>query len=206
MKPCYRADALLSAHLEDEISPAESRFLTEHLETCARCRRQRNEMKSLLATLSTLPRVETSPEFTSRVLARTAGLEPVGIEAPGVLVLPSRRPLWAVPLAAAAAALITVGILQSGRGPTPPTETAATSSPVAKAPEPTSIPSALPASSAGEPPPVESLGPQQEGTSLGMARDAYVLEDYELREPTDGGSPILTRASAKGGAQVVVTF
>jgi anti-sigma factor RsiW len=206
MKPCDRVDSLLSAHLEHETSAAEARFLEDHLESCSRCRRQVSEMKRLLTTLSALPRVETSPDFTQRVMARAGGLEPAGLEAPGVLVLPSRRPAWAVPLAAAAAlALVTLTVLQFGRTPTAPVETAQNTSPMAGQPEPTAI-QPSPTVPAVAPPQVESLGPQADATSLGMARDAYVLEDYELREPADGGSPVLTRAAAKGDAQVVVTF
>jgi anti-sigma factor RsiW len=207
MKPCDRVDSLLSAHLEHETSPAEARFLDDHLQRCSRCRRQVSEMGGLMKTLSALPRVKTAPDFTQRVIARTVGLEPAGLDAPGILVLPSRRPAWALPLAAAAAlALISVTVLQLGRTPTAPVETAQNASPMAGAPEPAAIPSNEPALPAVAPPQVKSLGSQGEATSLGMARDAYVLEDYELREPTDGGAPVLTRASAKGDAQVVVTF
>jgi len=39
MNPCERTDSLLSFFLDDELSPAERRFVEGHLTACPRCRR-----------------------------------------------------------------------------------------------------------------------------------------------------------------------
>ena len=60
MKPCDRLDTLLSAYLETETSPAETRFVDGHMAACARCRKQVEDISRLIEQLSTLPRIQTS--------------------------------------------------------------------------------------------------------------------------------------------------
>jgi anti-sigma factor RsiW len=208
MTHCDRVDALLSAYIEQDTSPAETRFVDGHLTLCPRCRQQLDEMRTLLARLSQLPRVETSADFTERVIARTTGLEPAGLEEPVLIELPSRRPVWAVPLAAAAAlALVIVTVTRLTVGTAPSPETAQTPSPSA----PTLVQVSQP--EVDGPPEVTDLTnlhpelkKEGEGVSIGMVRDSYVLDAYELREPAGGGNLTLTRVSAEPGTRVVVTF
>jgi anti-sigma factor RsiW len=199
MKPCERVDNLLSAYLENETSTAETRFVDNHVSQCARCRPQLGELTTLLTQLSDLPKVRTREGFTAKVLARTAGLAPVGMEVPEVVVLPSRRPAWVVPLAAAAAfAIVALGIVQAQRewgsqNEIAQIEPATNLSPLEGVAA--DAPGAEEETGPIEVPEILSLGPD-DGKSLGMARDAYVLEAFELREPAGGGDPILTRVSA----------
>jgi anti-sigma factor RsiW len=202
MKVCEHVDSLLSAYLENEVSPAESRFLEDHLASCSRCRDQKTELRSLLTRLHSLPRVETSTDFTRRVLDRTVGLEPVGIDFKEARSRGRYRPAWAVPMAAAAAiAVLVIGVSQM-RSP-------GDSGPMAQN-DPGTVPSggtftlpaeqqAVPVTQPGE---VVSMGAEKDGEWL----DAYVLEDYELRAPAGGGTPTLTRVSSDTESKVVVTF
>lgn len=211
MNHCDHVDSLLSAYVEGEASPAETRFIDGHLALCTRCRSQLHEMRSLLHLLSETPRVTVGPDFTERVLARTRDREPAGLDEPVVIPLPAPRSMWAVPLAAAAAlALVLLATTQLGPRTAGDTELVAqgvvgTSS----APTGTEAAPSLPLF-----PEVDELTnyipelDQTEGEvqSLGTARDAYVLEAYELRTPAGGSEPVLTRVSAGSGDKVVVTF
>ncbi len=220
MNPCDRVDSFLSAYLESETSPAETRFLEGHLTACSRCRSQLEGLRRTLGALASLPRVETSPEFTARVLAEVRGLGAAGLEEPVVAIHSRRRAWWdlppvaAVPLAAAAAlAVVLLGTgplsrtpagLTAGRGPAVQAsdlkaEIAARTAAdrTAEAPE-----SELMAAKSTTPPPVASLPDLHPGLageaagaveSLGMAADSYALEDWMLREPAGGGDPVLTR-------------
>jgi hypothetical protein len=221
MKPCQRADSLLSAFIEGEASPAEARFLETHLTSCPRCRRQRAELETLLSRLRSLPRVETSSEFTDKVLARTAGMEPVGADVGAVVPLTPRYPSWAVPLAAAAAVVILVwGAIQLRPvGPEPEmaqtqTQTQILPEPRTTSPPPTVLDASEPSAPAGDPTPSGPVAGEESyqgiyytlGADRGEWLDAYALEDYELRQPAGGGSPTLTRVSGQADSRVLVTF
>lgn len=208
MKPCERTDSLLSAYLEGETSPAETRFLDSHLASCPRCRDQKAAMETLLSRLHTLPRVDVSPGFTERVLARTAGLEPAGVESrPAVIPIRSRWS-WSVPMAAAAALLVVVwGVNQMRTRSGPAPEIAQqTTPPPAVMPTPEAPPASPPATANPDATPqVERMqGADNDGEWLDG--DVYVLENFELRQPAGGGSPTLTRASGAAKDRVVVTF
>lgn len=208
MTHCDRVDALLSAYVEQETSPAETRFVDGHLTLCPRCRLQLDEMRSLLARLSQLPKVEASAGFTERVLAQTTGLEPAGLEEPVLIELPSTRPVWAVPLAAAAGlALVIFTVARFAVGPEATKTPSPSTTTVAQQPYPGSETSAPP-----EVRDLTTLHPglenevEGEAVPIGMVRDSYVLDAYELREPAGGGNLTLTRVSAEPGTRVVVTF
>jgi len=211
MNPCERLDSLLSAFLENEASPAEVRFVEDHLIRCTRCREQVAATRSLLDRLHHLPARPVSEGFTDRVLVRIRGTDPAGLEAPpAVLRLPSRPsvPAWTVPLAAAAAlaiALLGLPQLRPGHAPAPMTQ-----APSAQAPL-NGIASNQPATGGANgtqvpPPEVMTLGPSQEQVPVGMVRDAYVLEAYELREPAGGGGPVVTPVRADENSRVMVAF
>jgi anti-sigma factor RsiW len=200
-------ESLFSAYLEEESSPAETRFLEGHLTACPRCRQGLEEMRSVLSSLSRLPRVAASDDFTARVLARTRGLAPAGLEEPMVIELPVtwwRRA--AVPMAAAAAlALVVFGVSRIDFGERTSPSTQALDRVVDAAEEQALADAGRPVSP--EVQTIEGLsGVPGEGQPLGMARDAYLLENYILKEPAGGGIPTLTRAGATPRDQVLVTF
>ena len=215
MNTCQRIDSLVSAYLEHEASPAEVRFVDEHLPTCTRCRSQLREVSLVMEEVGRLPRVEARPEFTDEVLVRTRGLRPVALEArePWIIVprFTGRRVLqWGVALAAAAALVMALISLQvthrSDEAQTASHEI--TTQPTHPAP---AVTTALPGSSQtpvqtpAQPPEVMHYG-KGEGQSLGMARDSYAVGTYELRTPREGGTPILTPVASRPDAPVVVTF
>lgn len=221
MKPCDRVDSLLSAYLDHEASPAEIRIVEDHLETCPRCRACVRDVAALLPRLSRLPRVAVSDRFTSRVLAEVKGLPVPDFDEPSVPRLRPRVAAWGFPLAAAAAlALVTVTVLRVWVGPASDTSlaergTVSPASSVEKALEHSGAATNGRSMSVSPPPEVATLpellpgldtSPTEEAKSLGMARDAYALEDWVLREPAEGGSPVLTRVGSDPSANVVVTF
>ncbi len=221
MKPCDRVDSLLSAYLEHEASPAETRIVEDHLETCPRCRDCVREVAALLPRLSGLPRITVSSGFTARVLAEVKGLPVPDFDEPAVPRLRPRVAAWGFPLAAAAAlALVTVSLLRVWVGPSSEISLAdrgaasrvssveealehrgavGNGTPVSVSPPPdvATLPEVLPG--LNDP-------PAEEAKSLGMARDAYAIEDWVLREPAEGGAPVLTRVGSDPSASVVVTF
>jgi hypothetical protein len=157
-----------------------------------------------------LPRVPVTDTFTERVLARTVGLPALPATAPDIVELRPVRPAWVLPLAAAAAlAVVTLGVLQVDRLSGPDSGLVATGPAVA--PPLKGVVDAIPDTpgtrepAAAALPEMTSLGPET-AEPLGMVRDAYVLEAYELREPAGGGGAILTRVRADDADQVVVTF
>jgi anti-sigma factor RsiW len=211
MNHCDHVDSLLSAYVESEASPAETRFVDEHLALCTRCRSQLHEMRSLLQLLSETPRVQVGDDFTERVLARTRGREPSGLTEPVVTPLPAPRSMWAAPLAAAAAfALVLLATTLLGPRTGGETELALEGSSGTQT-APTAAQEAPPLPLFPEVEELTTLIPELDETegevqSMGTARDAYVLEAYELRLPAGGSEPVLTRVSAGSGDKVVVTF
>jgi predicted anti-sigma-YlaC factor YlaD len=214
MRPCDRVDSLLSAYLENETSHVETHFVKSHTAECVRCHRQLDEVRVLLARIADLPRVQTAGDFTEKVLARASGLAPVGIEAQSVVELPQRRAAWLLPLAAAAAVTIAVlGVMEVQRNTGPETETAVIEHETDSSPPERFAPVdekefATNVGTTEKQPPVEDTLGDEPGTgeSLGMARDAYILETYELLEPTGGGEPILTRVGTEQNSKVMVSF
>jgi len=214
MNTCQRFDSLVSAFLEHEASPAELRFVESHLPTCSRCRSQLHEVSLVMEEVGRLPRLETRPEFTDEVLARTRGLRPVALETrePWIIAprFTGRRVLqWGVPLAAAAALVLALISLQvthrSDEAETASREvTSQPSAPAVTPAQPGSIQTA-PVQGPALPPEVIHYG-KGEGQSLGMARDSYAVGTYELRAPREGGTPILTPVASRPDAPVVVTF
>jgi hypothetical protein len=207
MNACERIDSLLSAYIESETSPAETAFIDRHQVGCERCRGQIQGVRTVTELVNRLPRVSVADTFTERVLARTTGLPALPVTAPAIVELRARRPVWVLPLAAAAAlAVVTLGVLQVDRFSGPGTELVATGPEVT--PPLQRVVDAIPETHDPEPaviPEMTSLGPET-ARPLGMVRDAYVLEAYELREPAGGGGAILTRVRADDADQVVVTF
>lgn len=210
MKTCDRIDSLVSAYLEHEASPAEIRFLESHLTDCSRCRNQVHDVRETLETMSRLPRVQVHEDFTENVLVRTRGLRALDLESLEPWALrprTTRRVLrWGVPAAAAAALAFALVSLEVANR-TAQTETAEAPTETRSTP-PTPVelePRAVDPTVSVTPPEVIHYG-EGEAKSLGMARDAYAVGSYELRTPTEGGTPILTPVATRPDLPVVVTF
>lgn len=92
-------DELLSAYLDGETDPSESRRVSGHLIQCLRCRRRLAGLQEARAAVRSLPLLQMPPD-----------LVPVE-DADRV---PRRRPVWLGAAAAAVAALIAVASLAGG--------------------------------------------------------------------------------------------
>lgn len=103
---CRQAKRLFGAYWDDEITQAEREWLEGHFTACATCRSDYEAHARSLELLASLPRMEPAPDLAERALARArrASTAPDRIRQAS---LP-----WA-PLAAAAAALVVVGMLLS---------------------------------------------------------------------------------------------
>lgn len=95
-------DELLSAYLDGETSPAESRRVTSHIGECLRCRRRLERLYEARAAVRSLPMLEMPAELATS--ARS--------ESP-----PRRRRLWLG--AAAAAAVVAIAATLNVSPPEP---------------------------------------------------------------------------------------
>jgi len=209
MNPCERTDSLLSFFIDDELSPAERRFVEGHLVACPRCRRQRDDLGTVLDRVRRLPRIVAGPDFTERVLAEAMGRPAAGLEEPVVPLRPPSFPRWAPPLAAAAA-LGVLAFLAVTRwiGPgTAPQPVAVLEAPsTILAPEGTALSGVVGEPVVhvfGESDPSLQLAETTPPTSLGAR---YVREDWMFTRPTGGGEPVLTRVGVTPDHKVVVSF
>jgi anti-sigma factor RsiW len=205
-------DELLSSYIENETSPAENRFIDGHLTVCRRCRSQVDDVAALIPRLRRIPRVTVSPAFTEQVLTRVHGLPTAGLDEPVVpritrLPLPPLR--WAIPLASAAVLALTILAVRSF-APSPDAGRVLAENDRIVASEPLVRPDTpadgMPAVTTltGTHPQLNVAGGDPQ--SLGMANDAYVLDQWVLRQPAGGGNPVLTRVGATSNAKVKVTF
>ncbi len=210
MRSCDRVDSLLSAYIEEDASPAETRFVDGHLLACGRCRQQIAEVRETLRRVQALPRTTVSDGFTERVLARTHGLEPAGLDEPVVPEIHGNASRWLMPLAAAAA--LALALLGVNQVLTPGTDSTNLGQDIRSVELAERVPNASGDARPADIPQVTSLQglhpgiANGEATPIGMAGDTYVLESFTLRQPTGGGTPILTRASATSESKVMVTF
>jgi anti-sigma factor RsiW len=67
---CSAAVDLIHARLDGELSPAEVRALTEHLDACGQCRREDEQMRAVVTLESERPLDDPGPEFARLVMAR----------------------------------------------------------------------------------------------------------------------------------------
>jgi hypothetical protein len=101
---CAHVRRLFGAYWDDDTTQAEREWLETHLASCASCRREYDDLAKVLEWTGSLPRVEVSPDFVERTLARARRAAPVGDS------LPRPSVSW-VPVTAAAALLLVAGTL-----------------------------------------------------------------------------------------------
>ena len=68
---------LISARIDDEITPEETEFLDAHLESCAACRKKDRSLRSIAHKLATLPIAPPPEHAVSRLLDRLEGAQTV---------------------------------------------------------------------------------------------------------------------------------
>ena len=117
MKSCAQAQGLFGAYWDDESTLAEREWLDQHFVTCTACRSSYEQFSSTLELVSTLPRHETAPGFTDRVLAAARQSRPAH---DSIRFDPTPAARW-VPMASAVGAaavllVIAVSILPNLRG------------------------------------------------------------------------------------------
>jgi anti-sigma factor RsiW len=104
-------DELLSAFLDDELSPAERQQVEQHLAASEADRQLLTELKALRSDVAALPKVSVNPDFTDRVvraaLAEAERHSPAGtaVSLPQPSTNYSRRQ-WAIGAAVASAAAL----------------------------------------------------------------------------------------------------
>jgi predicted anti-sigma-YlaC factor YlaD len=109
---CRQARHLFSSYWDDEVTQAEREGLERHLAVCERCRTSYDELARTVEAVSTLPRIEASPDLEHRVL------EAVRRTRPAPDLLPSVQPRWVyAPAAAAVLALAVLVGYQIGSAP-----------------------------------------------------------------------------------------
>lgn len=212
MNDCRRVETLLSAYIERESSPAETRFIDGHLTACPACRERTAEVESLAKRLRFLPRIEARPGFTERVLADALERPVLGLETPVVPAPRSRWDGWTAGLAAAAAIAVLAVTLGPRLRPSASEPVAANGTAAAVAPQATEVaetelprPEDVPVFRLDRlAPGIAAEAEGEPGTSLGTVQ--YVLEDWAERTPAGGSEVVLTRVRSGSGEPVVVTF
>jgi len=73
--PCQRYHEMLSAQLDGELPPDQAEVLTAHLETCATCRRLRQELTTLHNDMALDETAVLPAAVEKRILSVTTGAE-----------------------------------------------------------------------------------------------------------------------------------
>jgi Predicted integral membrane protein len=79
---CSQIKKKLSAFMDDELDGATSRFITEHLKDCPRCREYLHEFRKIANLVNELPRNDPSPDFFRRVVKAAIGTSKIVDEKP----------------------------------------------------------------------------------------------------------------------------
>lgn len=69
---CRKARSFLSAYCDDELGTRQRLVISEHLSTCAACRREESIYRSMMATRRQLTRMTVRDDFNTRLLNRIA--------------------------------------------------------------------------------------------------------------------------------------
>lgn len=79
---CSQIKKKLSSFIDNELDKVTSRFITEHLKDCPRCREYLHEFREIDNLVNRLPRNDPSPDFTRRVLMAAMGTSTIVDEKP----------------------------------------------------------------------------------------------------------------------------
>ncbi|MDZ7374051.1 MAG: zf-HC2 domain-containing protein [candidate division KSB1 bacterium] len=118
MDPCERYQQLIPAYLDGEVTAEQKGILESHLRKCPECRGVERRLKVLEATLRSLPRLSTSPEFTVALRTRIHLEERRARRPSAGFPMIGRVPAWGL-LATAAAILLLVLLRPDERSPIP---------------------------------------------------------------------------------------
>jgi hypothetical protein len=122
MNDCHKVRCLYSVCSEGEASVFDAAFFGDHMAACGRCREDYAAFRAMSGALKTLPRLETTPGFEDRVLARVRAAAVLNRPVPAPVEF-SFEPRWwegffpRMALGGVAAALALVGTLTLVRGP-----------------------------------------------------------------------------------------
>jgi hypothetical protein len=121
MKHCQDIQPELSAYLDGELTPPQRAEIEAHLASCPRCQEELAELKTLVAGVAALPKLEPAPQFLAEVRRKIArGDKPESKTWQDHLF----RPVWLkVPLEAAALIVI-AALVQRLQEPMPANEVA----------------------------------------------------------------------------------
>jgi|GEM_PF-899335 len=67
---CYSFDRIISDYIDANLNVKQRKEAEQHIGECRRCREKVTDLKGILGELRTLPRVETLPDFESRLMER----------------------------------------------------------------------------------------------------------------------------------------
>jgi hypothetical protein len=79
---CSQIKKKLSAFMDNELDEAKSRFITEHLKDCPRCREYLHQFREVDDLVDRLPRIDPNPDFSRRVLMAAMGTSTIVDEKP----------------------------------------------------------------------------------------------------------------------------
>jgi anti-sigma factor RsiW len=79
---CSQIGKKLSAFMDNELDGATSRFITEHLKDCPRCREYLHEFRKIEDLVIGLPKKDPNSDFSRRVLAAAIGTSTIIDEKP----------------------------------------------------------------------------------------------------------------------------
>ncbi|HWH72220.1 MAG TPA: zf-HC2 domain-containing protein, partial [Candidatus Sulfotelmatobacter sp.] len=105
---CDGVSILLSAYLDGELTPGELLRVEEHLRRCHACADEVDSLRQTMALVSSLEEVEVPATFQVQLHQRLVALGPpvaAGHRRPAVPAWQRNARRWAIPAAAAAAAL-----------------------------------------------------------------------------------------------------
>lgn len=206
MRNCHQAGGLFGAYWDGETTVAEREWLDSHFKTCTRCREGYEQLATTLGAVSELPRHETRPDFTQRVLvaARQAS-----VVADRIRVVPGRTGHW-VPIATAATLVLVAAVsLMNVFGPRGTTGALAGNEATLEAP----VPGSAEQVAATIPPSLDAVTAPRVTGAAAMVTDSlfdhtadveFMLEPVQLRRGrAHTGSRL---PDGVQGDQVVITF
>jgi anti-sigma factor RsiW len=109
---CQAKQTELVAYLDQELSKSERHSLQAHLETCAACRAELDELRASLGAVDSLPATEASSLFQAEFWERFESEKQ--LESGWFARLKPARLVWALGSAAAACALVLTLVMWPG--------------------------------------------------------------------------------------------